>query len=59
MICQSLESLEREKNIIKTLLSNRVDGVLISISMETTNYKHLEGLKKETYRMFFLIDIVI
>lgn len=46
MICQSLEQLEREKNILETLSANRVDGVLISISMETTNYDHLDCLKK-------------
>ena len=53
IICQSLESLEREENIIKTLLANRVDGVLISISMETKNYNHLEGLKKRNIPFVF------
>ena len=42
IICQSLESLDREKQLIDTLLANRVDGVLISISMETTSYDHLK-----------------
>lgn len=46
IICQSLESFEREQNIINTLLANRVDGVLISISMQTKNYDHLKGLKQ-------------
>ena len=45
-ICQSLEQLEREKNIIESLLANRVDGILISISMETENYDHLKGLRQ-------------
>ncbi len=45
IICQSLESLDREQKIMNTLLSNRVDGVLISISMETTSFKHLEPFK--------------
>lgn len=45
LICQSLESLEREKNIVNTLISNRVDGMLISISMETTTYEHLKAFK--------------
>jgi len=45
IICQSLEALEREQNLVDTLLANRVDGVLISISMETKNYDHLLGLK--------------
>ena len=45
IICQSLESFEREQSILDTLLANRVDGVLISISMETKNDNHLNGLK--------------
>lgn len=53
IICQSLESLEREQNIINTLLSNRVDGVLISISMETKSYNHFNGLKKRNIPFVF------
>ncbi|TXD46756.1 LacI family DNA-binding transcriptional regulator [Polaribacter sp. IC073] len=53
IICQSLESLEREKSIIDTLLANRVDGVLISISMETKNYDHLKGLKQRKIPFVF------
>lgn len=45
IICQTLDSLEREKKIINTLISNRVDGILISISMETLNYDHLNSYK--------------
>lgn len=44
VICQSLEELKRESNIIQTLVANRVAGVLISISMETTNYEHFHIL---------------
>ena len=53
IICQSLESLEREQSIINTLLANRVDGVLISISMETKNYDHLKGLKQRNIPFIF------
>ncbi|MEP1487636.1 MAG: LacI family DNA-binding transcriptional regulator [Algibacter sp.] len=42
VICQSLESFEREKKIMDTLLSNRVDGILLSTSMETTTFDHLK-----------------
>ena len=42
IICQSLESLEREKKILETLLANRVDGILISISMQTNSLDHLD-----------------
>lgn len=53
IICQTMESLEREKRIINTLLANRVDGVLISISMETENYDHLQDLKKRNIPYVF------
>lgn len=53
IICQSLEQLEREQQIINTLLFNRVDGVLASISMETKNYEHFEGLKQRKIPFVF------
>lgn len=53
IICQSLEQLEREQNNINTLLSNRVDGVLASISMETKNYEHFEGLRQRKIPFVF------
>lgn len=43
IICQSLDNLNREKKIISSLISNRVDGILMSISMETTSYEHVEA----------------
>ncbi|ANW95224.1 LacI family transcriptional regulator [Wenyingzhuangia fucanilytica] len=45
VIGQSLESFEREQQLVSTLLSNRVDGLLISVSMGTTNYDHLHNFK--------------
>jgi len=53
IICQSLESLDREKKLIGTLLSNRVDGVLISISMETTDNDHFEEYKNQGFPLIF------
>lgn len=53
IICQSLEQLEREQTIVNTLLSNRVDGVLASISMETENYEHFKGFRQSRIPMVF------
>ncbi|WP_200974668.1 LacI family DNA-binding transcriptional regulator [Echinicola sp. 20G] len=44
MICQSNESFDQEKSDIRTLISSRVDGLLISLSRETSSYEHLENL---------------
>lgn len=46
IICQSLDQLNREKKIIQSLTANRVDGVLISISMETKDDQYLQILKR-------------
>lgn len=43
---QSHDSEEREKQIVETMKSHRVDGVIISISKNTVNYTHFESLKK-------------
>ncbi|SDX61934.1 transcriptional regulator, LacI family [Lutibacter oricola] len=53
IICQSLDSYEREQKLIETLLANRVDGIIISISMETTNYNHLDRYKANGFPMIF------
>jgi LacI family transcriptional regulator len=42
IICQSDETIEKERQNIKTLIANRVDGILISTSIETTQTIHLE-----------------
>jgi LacI family transcriptional regulator len=54
MICQSLEQLHRERKLVETLLANRVDGVLLSVSMETEEYDHLMNIKNNgTPFLFF------
>jgi LacI family transcriptional regulator len=46
LMSQSHDSEEREKKIVETMKSHRVDGVIISISKNTVNYEHFESLKK-------------
>jgi len=42
IICQSEEKLSKEIENIKTLVANRVGGILISLSVETQDVKHLQ-----------------
>lgn len=42
LICQSHDSFEKEKVNINTLISSRVDGILVSLSLETTEYEHFQ-----------------
>ena len=53
IICQSLENFAREKKLMETLLSNRVEGILIAISMETVNFDHFYNYKKQGYPLIF------
>ncbi len=46
IICQSNESYEREVANARTLLSHRVDGILVSISKETHTFDHLINLQE-------------
>lgn len=53
MFCQSNESFETEKANIQTLLSSRVDGLLISLSRETNTMDHLNTLQKKNIPLVF------
>ncbi len=44
IICQSHESYEKEKDILENLKQLRVDGVIISLSNETSEIEHLRDL---------------
>ncbi|MEO9968153.1 MAG: LacI family DNA-binding transcriptional regulator [Reichenbachiella sp.] len=53
IICQSLDQLEREKQLTDTLLSSQVDGIIMSISMETNQYEHLEKIETQKTPIVF------
>ncbi|MEQ8712399.1 MAG: LacI family DNA-binding transcriptional regulator [Cyclobacteriaceae bacterium] len=53
IISQTNESLEREISDTKALMRNRVDGLLISLSRETTTYDHLHELNDRGVPMVF------
>lgn len=53
LISQSLEQLKREREIVNKLFSNRVDGILISVSMETEIGLHLNHLEQAGLPLVF------
>jgi DNA-binding LacI/PurR family transcriptional regulator len=54
IICQSNETLATERNNLQTLMANKVDGLLISVSRETDRYDHLQhAIDKEVPIVFF------
>jgi len=58
IICQSNERYEHEVANAKTLLASRVDGILVSISKETEDFKHLYNLLDNNIPMVFYDRIV-
>lgn len=46
LIGQSHDELVREQRILETMRKHRVDGILVSISKQTTNIDHFEQLDK-------------
>ncbi len=43
---QSHDNEEREKQLVETMKSHRVDGLIVSIAKNTIKYDHFESLKK-------------
>lgn len=58
MVCQSQETYEMEVKNVETLLSSHIDGMLISITKETKDIKHLQNLEEMGIPMAFFDRIV-
>lgn len=46
LLAQSHDEEEKEKKIVETMKNHRVDGILVSISKNTSSYDHFDMLKK-------------
>jgi len=53
LLGQSHDNEEREKQIVETMKKHRVDGILVSISKNTSNYDHFEKLRKFSIPVVF------
>lgn len=53
IICQSAESYEREVIVSQTLLSSKVDGLLVSISRETDSSDHFRVYQQKKVPIVF------
>ncbi|MBI9063670.1 MAG: LacI family DNA-binding transcriptional regulator [Marinilabiliaceae bacterium] len=42
VICQSGENISKEKKAVETLLRNQVGGIILSLSVQTQSFAHLE-----------------
>ena len=57
-ISQSNDKLEKECKIAQTLFANRVDGIILSIGMETNSYDHLKLFSERNIPMVFFDRII-
>lgn len=53
IIGQSLDSIEREKRIVENMKDHRVDGILVSLTKDTSTYEHFDNLKKYNIPIVF------
>ena len=53
LLGQSHDDIEKEKLLIETMKKHRVDGLLISISKNSTDYSHFEGLQRYNIPIVF------
>lgn len=53
ILTQSNESSQREMTDMKALFNSRVDGMLLSLSKETTNFDHIESMMAKGVPMVF------
>ncbi|MCP4311644.1 MAG: LacI family transcriptional regulator [Bacteroidetes bacterium] len=58
MICQTHEKLEDEKAALQTLLNARVEAILLSVSMETSNADHITSIRDKGIKLFFFDRII-
>jgi LacI family transcriptional regulator len=54
LISQSHDDPKREKQIVETMRRNRVDGIIVSVSKNSGDYKHFQELEQFNIPSFFL-----
>src|SRR3546814_13769081 len=55
LICQSHENVEREKQLLSIMQRNRVDGLIISVTKNTTDYSHITNLQESGIPVIFIV----
>ncbi|MCR9015871.1 LacI family DNA-binding transcriptional regulator [Aquiflexum gelatinilyticum] len=53
ILCQTNEKFSRERSSVETMLSNQIDGVLVSFSRETTNFDHFKKMIDREFPIVF------
>ncbi len=58
IISQSNDLLEKEKKIVQSLFSNRVDGLIASLSMQTNEFEHFQLFTNKNIPLVFFDRVV-
>ena len=58
MICQSNEDVAHERQNIETLINAQVDGILVSLSRTTHDFKHFEKVQQRDIPLVFFDRIL-
>jgi LacI family transcriptional regulator len=58
VISQSNDLAEKEISIVQSMFSNRVDGLIISIAMQTDTFEHLKLFRKKNLPLVFFDRVV-
>lgn len=58
IISQSSESVEREKEAVKTMFNNRVDGLLVSLAYDTTDATHFDVFHRKRIPFLFFDRVI-
>lgn len=58
LICQTFESLEKEEQLVKSLMHGKVDGLIASVSTETINATHFEQWTKKHLPLVFFDRVI-
>lgn len=53
LIGQSQDNMEKEKKIVEMMKNNRVDGLLVSVSKNTSSYEHFDNLRNYNIPVVF------
>ena len=53
LICQSNESVEKEVSNTQTLISSRVDGIIVSRTKNTEDFKHFRNIQNNNIPLVF------
>mgnify|MGYP001767328095 CR=1 FL=1 len=53
IFCQSNEKYDREAGNVKALMAHRVEGILVSVSKETSDFQHLRDVRENGIPLVF------